>query len=234
MPTWRSTAPRTKAATAPASTTPRWTPTCSSASCRERSARGDRENEFARRLSADRQQQRRERGRRRGALPLDASAARRDSARRLHPDRGEQRADHRARRMGAAPRLSRGNAWPGLDGRRQRLAAAVPPRRLRRRGGAHPGRDRVRSRRGSSSRSPRARCLAMSTTAEIAMFRLKALGVRLRARRFRHRLFEPALSAPFPVRQAQDRPQLRALDRDARRMPPRSCTPSSASAAASA
>ena len=29
MPTWRSTAPRTKAATAPASTTPRWTPTCS-------------------------------------------------------------------------------------------------------------------------------------------------------------------------------------------------------------
>ncbi len=29
MPTWRSTAPRTRAATAPASTTRRWTPTCS-------------------------------------------------------------------------------------------------------------------------------------------------------------------------------------------------------------
>ena len=32
-PTWRSIAPRTKAATAPASTTPRWTPICRSASC---------------------------------------------------------------------------------------------------------------------------------------------------------------------------------------------------------
>ena len=32
MPTWRSTAPRTKAATAPASTTRRWIPTCSTAS----------------------------------------------------------------------------------------------------------------------------------------------------------------------------------------------------------
>ena len=32
-PTWRSIAPRTKAATAPASTTRRWTPTCRSASC---------------------------------------------------------------------------------------------------------------------------------------------------------------------------------------------------------
>ena len=34
-----------------------------------------------------------------------------------------------------------------------------------------------------------------------------------RARRFRHRLFQPALSAPLSLRQAQDRPQLRALDR---------------------
>ena len=35
-----------------------------------------------------------------------------------------------------------------------------------------------------------------------------------RARRFRHRLFEPALSAPLPVRQAQDRPELRAQHRE--------------------
>ena len=37
------------------------------------------------------------------------------------------------------------------------------------------------------------------------------------ARRFRHRLFEPALSAPLPVRQAQDRFELRELDREGAR-----------------
>jgi predicted signal transduction protein with EAL and GGDEF domain len=50
-------------------------------------------------------------------------------------------------------------------------------------------------------------------TAELAMFRLKALGVQLALDDFRHRLFEPALSAALPVRQAQDRQELRALDR---------------------
>ena len=42
-------------------------------------------------------------------------------------------------------------------------------------------------------------------------------GRQARARRFRHRLFEPAVSAPLPVRQAQDRPELRAVDREGRR-----------------
>ena len=42
-------------------------------------------------------------------------------------------------------------------------------------------------------------------SAEAAMLQLKALGVRLCARRFRHRLFEPAVSAPLSVRQAQGR-----------------------------
>ena len=55
-----------------------------------------------------------------------------------------------------------------------------------------------------------------------------------RARRLRHRLFEPAVSAPLPVRQAQDRPQLRAFASRRRPTPPRSSTPWSASAAASA
>ena len=40
-----------------------------------------------------------------------------------------------------------------------------------------------------------------------------------RARRFRLRLFEPQLSAALPVRQAQDRPQLRRRARPLRRQP---------------
>ena len=56
---------------------------------RKRSALGDRAQRAARRLSADRQQQRRDRGRRRGALPLDASGARRNSPVGIHSDRGE-------------------------------------------------------------------------------------------------------------------------------------------------
>ena len=53
--------------------------------------------------------------------------------------------------------------------------------------------------------------------AEDAMRRLKSAGRQACARRLRHRLFEPAVSAPLPVRQAQDRQELRALDREDRR-----------------
>ena len=42
---------------------------------------------------------------------------------------------------------------------------------------------------------------------------LRALGVRLRARRFRHRLFEPQLPAEVSVRPAQDRPRFRGVAR---------------------
>ena len=171
--------------------------------------------------------------RRRGALPLDASDARRGSAVRIHPDRRAQRADHRARRMGAAPRLPRRQGVAGHHGRGQCLAAAVPPLRFRRRGRAHPGRDRFRpdAARARGHREHAARqCRHRRTRDDPAQGARRAAC----ARRFRHRLFEPALSAPLPVRQAQDRPQLRALDRAARRTPPRSCMPSSASAAASA
>ena len=62
---------------------------------------------LARRLSADRQRQRRDDGRRRSAGALDASDRRRDPAVGIHPDRRAFRPDRRARRMDAAPRLSR-------------------------------------------------------------------------------------------------------------------------------
>ena len=71
-------------------------------------------------------------------------------------------------------------------------------------------------------------------SAEVAMHRLKALGVRLALDDFGTGYSSAALSAPLPVRQAQDRPELRALDREGAPTPPRSCMPSSASAAASA
>ena len=74
---------------------------------RRRSAAGDQERRPARRLSADRQCQRRHHGRRRGAGALDPSDARRDPAVAIHPDRRAFRPDHRARRVDAAPRLPR-------------------------------------------------------------------------------------------------------------------------------
>ena len=78
-PTWRSTAPRTKAATAPASTTRRWMPICRKRKLIEHDLREAIEQRRARRrLPADRQRQRRKGGRRRGAGALDASRARAD------------------------------------------------------------------------------------------------------------------------------------------------------------
>ena len=126
-----------------------------------------------------------------------------------------------------------GNAWPGHHSRGQCLAAAVPPHRFRRRRRAHSGRDRLRpgAARARSHREHADRQRRHRRTRDDPPQGARRAA---RARRFRHRLFEPALSAPLPIRQAQDRPQLRAFDRAGRRTRPRSCTPSSASAAASA
>ncbi len=53
-----------------------------------------------------------------------------------------------------------GKQLAGPDRRRQRLAAAIPPLRLRRSGRAHPQRDRIRRRAASNWNSPKARCSA--------------------------------------------------------------------------
>ena len=88
--------------------------------------------------------------------------------------------------------------------RRQRLAAAIPPLGLRRRGRAHPRRDQIR-RQPARARAHRKHAAWQSR--DRGTFHAAAQSHRraLCARRFRHRLFEPALSAPLPVRQAQDR-----------------------------
>ena len=72
-----------------------------------------------------------------------------------------------------------GKAWPGITVVGQRLAAAVPPHRFRRRGRAHPRRDRFRSdpARARGHRKHAAR--QCRDAPKLAMFRLKALGVRL-------------------------------------------------------
>ena len=114
-------------------------------------ARGDRERLARGALPADRQRQRRKGGRRRGAGALAASDARPDPASRIHSDRRALRPDHRAWQLRAAPRLHRRQGLAGPHRRGQRVAAAVPPDRLRRRGRAHSRARPVSIRRGSSS-----------------------------------------------------------------------------------
>ena len=82
---------------------------------------------------------------RRGAGALDPSDPRRDFAGRIHSDRRTQRSDHRPRQLCAAPCLPGRQGVAGPHGRRQRVAAAVPPDRLLLHGGARGPRDRLRS-----------------------------------------------------------------------------------------
>ena len=150
-PTSRSIAPRTKAAAAPASTTPTWTPICASASSsRTICARAIAEDG----LSVAYQPIMNASGEKMAGVEAlcrwHHPDARQRPAGRFHPDRRAQRADHSARRMGAAQGLPRGEALERADARGQRLAAAVPPPGFRRGDRAHPRRDRVRSRSGSS------------------------------------------------------------------------------------
>ena len=152
---------------------------------------------------------------------------------RIHPDRRALRPHHRARRQGAAAGLPRRHGMAGHHGFGQRLAAAIPPARLRQHGRTDSGGNRLRSEaaRARAHRDDAARQRRKRRSRDAA-----AQGARRAAcaRRLRHRLFEPAVSAPLPVRQAQDRPQLRAAASRRRPTPPRSSTPWSASAAASA
>ena len=102
-----------------------------------------------------------------------------------------------------------GMAWPGIT-----VSVNVSPLQFRRldfvsmverilaETGFDPNAARARAHRDDAARQRRKR---RSRDAAAQGARRAAC-----ARRLRHRLFEPALSAPLPVRQAQDRPQLRA------------------------
>ena len=196
-------------------------------------ARGDRERRPQGALSADRQRQRRQGRRRRGA------------GRWPHPTRGVippvefiPIAEHSGLIIELGAKVLRracldGKAWPGIT-----VSVNVSPLQFRRLdfvsmverildgNRLRPEAARARAHREHAARQRRKR---RSRDAAAQGARRAAC-----ARRLRHRLFEPALSAPLPVRQAQDRPQLRAQRSRRRPTPPRSCTPWSASAAASA
>ena len=64
--------------------------------------------------------------------------------------------------MGAAPRLPRRQGLAGHHGRGQRLAAAIPPRRISSTSSSASWRETDFDPPGSSSNSPKARCSAMS------------------------------------------------------------------------
>ena len=218
-PTSRSIAPRTKAAAAPASTTPTWTPTCASASssrtiCARRSTMTGSSVAYQPMMNAER----REDGRRRGAVPLESSDARR-RCRRSNSSRSPSSSELI---MPLGEWVLRkacldGEPWTGTDRRGQRLAAAVPPPGLRRGGASASWTRPVSSRTGSSWSSPRSTLLGNVEDAENAMRRLKALGVRLALDDFGTGYSSLLYLRRFPFDKHQDRPQLRARDRDRRR-----------------
>ena len=142
--------------------------------------------------------------------------------------------DHAARRMGVAPRLPRrgGLAGLALPSTSRRCSSAGPTSSEM--VAAHPERDRLRRRRGSSSKSPNRPCSGNVEGAETAMRRPQGARRAPRARRFRHRLFEPALSAPLSRSTSSRSTAASSATSRAPRKRRRSCTPSSASAAASA
>ena len=185
-------------------------------------------------LPADLQRQRRQGCRRRGAGALAASDARHDLAR----PNSSRSPSTPASSSNSAPTCCGAPASTAWRGRASRFRSTS--RRCNSAGSTSSAwsnaswRKPASIRSGSSSSSPRRTLLGNVESAEAAMLRLKALGVQACARRLRHRLFEPAVSAPLPVRQAQDRPQLRAQHREGAPTPPRSCMPWSASAAVSA
>ena len=167
-------------------------------------------------LPADRQQERRGDGRRRGALPLDA------------PERGEipptefiPIAEHCGLIIELGAWVLRracldGKAWPGLN-----VAVNVSPLQFRRTDFV----EMVERILAETEFDPTRLELELTEsvlignidTAEAAMLQIKALGVRLALDDFGTGYSSPALSAPLPLRQAQDRPLIRALDREGRR-----------------
>ncbi len=109
----------------------------------------------------------------------------------------------------AAARLFRIPALAEALCRRQRFAAAIPPLGLRRTWSSASSPRPNSTPTGSNSNSPKARCSAIRRNRRNVDAAAQGDRRALCARRFRHRLFEPALSAPLPVRQAQDRFELR-------------------------
>jgi len=144
-----------------------------------------------------------------------------------------KRPHRRTRRLGAAPRLPRRHGVAETDGCRQRLASTVPPQRFRR---------DVEHTLAETKFDPARLELELTEsvllgnvdTAEAAMNKLRALGVRLALDDFRHRLFEPALFAAAS-RSTSSRSTAASCSPSKKPPTPRpSCTPWSASAAASA
>ena len=109
-----------------------------------------------------------------------------------------------------------GKAWPGLS-----VAVNVSPLQFRRTDFAETVERTLAETQFDPSRLEleltESVLLGNVDSAEAGMLRVKALGMKSCARRFRHRLFLTALPAPLSLRQAQDRPLFRALDRKSRR-----------------
>ena len=163
-PTWRSTAPRTRAATAPASTTRRWTRICPTASCwKATCARRSRTTSLRLLYQPIVNKS--------GETVVGVEAL----CRWTHPTRGEipptefiAVAEHSGLIIELGAWVLRracldGKAWPGLT-----VSVNVSPLQFRRTDffdtvRAHAERNRIRSRRGSRSNSPKACCSAMST-----------------------------------------------------------------------
>ena len=149
----------------------------------------------------------------RGAGALAASGTRHDIAGRIHSGRRRHRPDQPARRLDAAARLHGCGDLAGRRSRRgQSVAAAVSHRQsvvdgdgcaeavgpagqaARTRDHRNPAAGKEQPGAGHAARAARARRAHLDG-------------------RFRHRLFQPELSAQLSVRQDQDRPVLRARSR---------------------
>ena len=136
-----------------------------------------------------------------------ASGAWPDLAGRLHPGGRAARAHRPAGRIGAAPRLPRRQALEGHHRRRERLAHPVPPEGFRRQRRPH-RQERASSRAVVELELTEGVLVEDADAAENAHDGAARARPALRARRFRHRLFVPDLSAALRLRQDQDRPVL--------------------------
>ena len=214
MPTLRSTGPRARAAAPTASSSRRWTTACrrgcsSRATCATRS----HEDSSQLHLPAARQPGARRDLRRRGAAALEPSRARACAARRVHSagrGNGPDRAD---RRMGAAAGLRRGGA---LARRISRSPSTSRPLQFKRRAIS---REVVLGTALAAAGMPPSRLELEITESVLLAGQQEAASHDAhaaarprrahRARRLRHRLLLAELPAQVPLRQDQDRPQLR-------------------------
>ena len=235
MPTWRSTAPRTKAATAPASTTRRWTPTCRNRKLLENDLRAAIENDELRARSTSRSSTP-------AARPMVGVEA---LCRWTHPQRGEippaefiPIAEHSGLIIELGEWVLRracldGKAWPGIT-----VAVNVSPLQFRRADfvdvverilaetGFDPTRLELEAHREHAARQRRdrrsSRCAGSRRSACGSRSTISAPAIR-------------ACSICAASRSTSSRSTAASCARSRRRpTPPRSCTRSSASAAASA